>query len=578
MQWQIAVEGEPCRFLILAHPILGEHDFASTGLVQIDNERKRFSFRPNASSLWGSVYPEAVYHIVTSTPEAVDVLGGDELLFEDGRFRQSPVAVLRTKPLKAFRFAAVGSMRDPHGAERLAQKYVAPIEEKEMLRSAAAFWTKTIGNRNRHVTQDLDTFFPWLVHNAVIHLSVPHGLEQYSGGAWGTRDVCQGPVELLLALGHYGVTKELLRRILAKQIPASGDWPQWFMLEPYGSIEELSSQGDVLIWPLKALCDYVETANDIAFLSEPIAWRGNSTGRPSGNSVTDHVDALLNAIASKFLSGTHLPRFGGGDWNDTLQPANPMLKERMVSSWTAALLFQQLRRYSLILRKAGQESRAGFLKSLAENISADFNHYLIRDGVVAGYAVFGADSDRPGLLLHPSDRETGVSYSLLPMICAIAGGLFSPEQTRHHLSLICEHLLFPDGVRLMDKPIGYHGGAERIFRRAESAAFFGREVGLMYVHAHLRYCEALRIAGQEGAFQAAIQLANPISVTELARNAGLRQRNCYFSSSDPAFNDRYEAAEAWKRVSQGTIRLDAGWRIYSSGPGLFVKLLSGSHP
>ena len=31
----------------------------------------------------------------------------------------------------------------------------------------------------------------------------------------------------------------------------------------------------------------------------------------------------------------------------------------------------------------------------------------------------------------------------------------------------------------------------KIFRRAESAAFFGREIGLMYVHAHLRYGEAL---------------------------------------------------------------------------------------
>jgi len=29
------------------------------------------------------------------------------------------------------------------------------------------------------------------------------------------------------------------------------------------------------------------------------------------------------------------------------------------------------------------------------------------------------------------------------------------------------------------------------FQRAESAAFFGREIALMYTHAHLRYAEAL---------------------------------------------------------------------------------------
>ena len=33
-----------------------------------------------------------------------------------------------------------------------------------------------------------------------MHLTAPHGLEQYTGGAWGVRDVCQGPIELLLSL------------------------------------------------------------------------------------------------------------------------------------------------------------------------------------------------------------------------------------------------------------------------------------------------------------------------------------------------------------------------------------------
>ena len=47
------------------------------------------------------------------------------------------------------------------------------------------------------------------------------------------------------------------------------------------------------------------------------------------------------------------------------------------------------------------------------------------------------------------------------MTCAIAGGLFTPEQSQHHLRLIREHLTFPDGVRLMDKPLPYHGGSER---------------------------------------------------------------------------------------------------------------------
>ena len=40
----------------------------------------------------------------------------------------------------------------------------------------------------------IGTALPWFVHDAVVHYLSPRGLEQYTGGAWGTRDVSQGPV------------------------------------------------------------------------------------------------------------------------------------------------------------------------------------------------------------------------------------------------------------------------------------------------------------------------------------------------------------------------------------------------
>ena len=159
------------------------------------------------------------------------------------------------------------------------------------------------------------------------------------------------------------------------------------------------------------------------------------------------------------------------------------------------------------------------------------------------------------------------------MTRSIIGGLFTPEQAQDHLRIIRERLLFPDGVRLIDRPVAYHGGPERIFRRAESASYFGREIGLMYVHAHLRYGEAMAVLGEADALWGALHVANPISVTEHVVNAAPRQRNAYFSSSDAAFADRYEAGAEWSRVKEGTIAVEGGWRIYSSGPGLYVNLL-----
>ena len=162
---------------------------------------------------------------------------------------------------------------------------------------------------------------------------------------------------------------------------------------------------------------------------------------------------------------------------------------------------------------------------------------------------------------------------LADLLTPIIAGLFTPEQARHHLQLIRQHLLFPDGVRLMDRPVRYRGGPQQLFRRAESASFFGREIGLMYVHAHLGYAEALAVLGEADALWEALLVVNPISVTDRLANGSLRQRNAYFSSSDAAFTDRYQAETAWEDVKAGRIAVDGGWRIYSSGPGLYASVL-----
>ena len=115
----------------------------------------------------------------------------------------------------------------------------------------------------------------------------------------------------------------------------------------------------------------------------------------------------------------------------------------------------------------------------------------------------------------------------------------------------------------------HHGGPQRVFQRAESAAFFGREIGLMYVHAHIRYGEAMAALGEADALWEALQVVNPLAVTDRVARALPRQRNAYFSSSDAAFADRYEASAEWMRVKVGSVGIDGGWRIYSSGPGIY---------
>jgi cellobiose phosphorylase len=247
----------------------------------------------------------------------------------------------------------------------------------------------------------------------------------------------------------------------------------------------------------------------------------------------------------------------------------------MVSAWTAELMYQTVRRYGEALAHFGQTQRAEACARMAHEIEADFQRHMMPDGIVAGFAVFDgqAKAHASEYLLHPSDRRTGLRYRLIPMTRGILSGIFTRHQAEQHLDLIRQHLLFPDGARLMDRPTQYSGGVEQTFRRSESASFFGREVGLQYVHAHLRYAEALAVMGRADELWRALLVASPIAVTDVVTNARTRQRNCYFSSSDAAFLDRYEASRDYEKLRRGEVPVDGGWRIYSSGPGIYTSLV-----
>ena len=76
LHWRVAVEGQPCRFLVLAHLVLGERELDHAGRIRIDPARKRIECRPDPASLWGQRFPKAVYLIVTDTPDAIAAIGG----------------------------------------------------------------------------------------------------------------------------------------------------------------------------------------------------------------------------------------------------------------------------------------------------------------------------------------------------------------------------------------------------------------------------------------------------------------------------------------------------------------------
>ena len=569
--------GAATAFLLCHHIALNGDDGGAPGPLDWRRDGDTLIVTAAPGSDVGRRFPHGEFRVTVAAGTPLERIGGDELLFLDGRSRAEPYLCIQTAPARKVDLSIRGGLV----AEESQKPWRLAPGESLLPQLALAGATSGRGGpalkhsfeRALEQATGLAAVVPWYAQNALIHYLAPRGLEQYSGGGWGTRDVCQGPVELLLALGRTEPLRDLLLRVMATQNP-DGDWPQWFMFfERERGIRAGDSHGDIVFWPLVALAQYLICSGDADILETRVPFF-DSKGPEAGERATvwQHIERALRIIDRRRIAGTALAAYGHGDWNDSLQPADPALRDHMCSAWTVTLHFQALTSLARALRALGREAQARPLERQASAVHRDFQRLLLPDDILTGYAIFDDDA-RIRYLLHPRDALTGVHYSSLAMIHAILEDMLTPEQTRRHLDLIGQHLTGPDGIRLFDRPMPYHGGPQRIFQRAESATFFGREIGLMYMHAHLRYAQALAHVGRADEFFRALCQANPVGIRAIVPAATLRQANCYYSSSDAAFTDRYQARAQYGRIRDGTIALDGGWRVYSSGAGLALGLI-----
>lgn len=515
--------------------------------------------------------------------------GDDGPLFDDGVPRQGGVVTLATGPVPTLDLEL--QVHEPGGPAVGASVAAAgltdgvpdasPRRGSDGPGPSSAWWPSVTSLRVeadgsvRAEVEALDAALPWLVRDALVHHLSPRGLEQYTGGAWGTRDVTQGPLELLLALDRTDDARTLLRTVLAAQ-SEDGSWPQAFGFLPGDEgFRHEPPHGDVVHWPVLAAGRLLLATADATLLDEQVGWFGDAA--PS--SVLEHLDRALARARADVLPGTHLVAYGHGDWNDSLQPAEPEMATTLVSTWTVVLHHQALRTLADGLEAAGGHAeRVARLRTEAAQVAADLHRYLVVDGELTGYAQLEAADDGVRVrryLVHPRDTETGLRHGALQMIHAVGDGVLGPAEAAHHVDLVRTHLMGVDGVRLFDRPPGYHGGEMRHFQRAETATFVGREIGLMYVHAHLRWCEALAHWGDPEALWAAVRQVLATDPTHVP-GARRRQATAYASSSDAAVADRAEFAARYVDVLTGATGLEGGWRVYSSGPGVLVRVLTQS--
>lgn len=540
--------------------------------VHVSEQNGELSFKADRSSLSAEVYPNLEYRMRVS---GAGVKVGDETELASGvNAGDDSLTTLRLDSSAEWTLTIQGLLEGGQTASS-----TRTFEEE--VSAYRTFYAEVMNgfHLSQPQKQGADELFKvnalawWYTHNMLVHYSVPHGLEQYGGAAWGTRDVCQGPVEYFMATQKYEQVRDILKTVYSHQYEDDGNWPQWFMFDRYFKVQQEESHGDIIVWPLKVLSDYLIATKDYSILNEEVPYtvKHGFDFTDQTASVLEHAQKELEYIRSHFLHDTFLSSYGDGDWDDTLQPANAQLKQYMVSSWTVALTYQTLKQLSRALAPVKPELSSE-LSDMAAGVKRDFSKYMLDTDVIPGF-VYMEDPAQAKRMLHPDDSETGIQYRLLPMTRSMIAELLEPEQAQSHYELIKEKLYCPDGVRLMNRPAQYDGGVSTHFKRAEQASNFGREVGLQYVHAHIRYIEAMAKLGNPDEVWNGLGIINPVGIQEAVPNADLRQSNAYFSSSDGKFNNRYAAQEQFDKLRTGDVQVKGGWRIYSSGPGIYMNQL-----
>ncbi|UUX35010.1 GH36-type glycosyl hydrolase domain-containing protein [Fundicoccus culcitae] len=559
-------------FLVTQQVIMNEAENRSGYDYEVDGQL--IWFKAVEPAIIHHVLPALSFYLEISSQGAFFVTDESELLdglSETGQ--EAEVFTLRLEETARFELTIQGTLDGADYVPVQTTFEATQLAFKDYFGDLTRHLTFDFGSENQTLTNKYNSITYWYTHNMLVHYLVPHGLEQYGGAAWGTRDVSQGPVEFFLATQHFDVVKDIVLKLYTHQFVEDGNWPQWFMFDQYAAIQAGESHGDIIVWPLKVVAEYLKATDDVSILEVELPYMSHASKAYTEEKETllQHIQKQIAYITSHFLEGTYLSSYGDGDWDDTLQPYNERLKSHMASSWTVELTYQALMMFADALDGHNSET-AELVYELAAAIRSDINKYILADDVVPGF-VYQTESGEFTYMIHPSDENSDIDYRLLPMIQGMTSELFSKDQAEAHFNIIEEHLLFTDGAHLMNQPATYKGGVSTNYKRAEQASTFGREIGLQYVHAHIRFVEAMAKMGKNELSFEGLETINPILIQEKVPNALTRQSNAYFSSSDAQFNDRYIAQENFKRLKNGEVPVMGGWRIYSSGPGIYLNQL-----
>ena len=230
----------------------------------------------------------------------------------------------------------------------LIAKYRSPAAAKVALAEVKAHWDKYISTvKVETPDEDMNRMLNvWGKRQCWVTFNMNRNAGYYHGGLLfgiGIRDQSQdmmGPI-----LSTPDEVADRILEVLSKQFQDGSTLHNYFKLTGIG---EKTGHSDTPLWLPLAVMNYLKETGDWSYLSKVVPFYDGEE-----SDVLDHVIRACDYVLSQ-LADNHLPKFGPGDWNDTLDYVGR--KGIGTSVWVAHFLCHILKETAMLLDKVAARS------------------------------------------------------------------------------------------------------------------------------------------------------------------------------------------------------------------------------
>ena len=272
-------------------------------------------------------------------------------------------------PGEIAEFAVLMGVVDREGYSELAPPLVAKYRDPANISAAfegvRRYWNAYLSTAQAETPDPQMNLMlnTWAKRQAWVTFHMHRTAGYYHGGllfGTGVRDQCQdsmGPV-----MAEPSVVAERICEVLSHQFADGSALHNYFPLTGQG---EKTGHSDTPLWLPLAVMSYLKETGDLDFLNRVVPYQDEGEG-----TVLEHVIRAADYPLGN-LTPRHLPKFGPGDWNDSLDYVGRQGIGESV--WVAEFLCYILREAADLLDRIGMSGEAAHYRSEYARIAEVLN-------------------------------------------------------------------------------------------------------------------------------------------------------------------------------------------------------------